>query len=46
MSQDRALTRRLVVGRLLALDEARTLETVHARITAATAGVSLRTIWR
>lgn len=45
-SQDRALTRRLVVGRLLVLDEAGSLETAHVRIAAATAGVSLRTIWR
>ncbi|WP_424644722.1 hypothetical protein [Embleya sp. AB8] len=45
-SRDRALTRRLVVGRLLALDQAGTLETVHVRIAAEAAGVSPRTVWR
>ncbi|MFJ8747465.1 AAA family ATPase [Embleya sp. NPDC127516] len=35
-----------MTSRLLVLDEAGTLETVHARIAAATAGVSLRTVWR
>ncbi|MGC0423614.1 hypothetical protein ABIA38_009166, partial [Embleya sp. AB8] len=45
VSQDRALTRRLVVSRL-ALDEAGTVETVHVRIAAAAAGVAPRTIWR
>lgn len=36
----------MVVRRLLALDEAGTLETVHARIAAESAGVSERTVWR
>ncbi|MFC7310809.1 AAA family ATPase [Streptomyces monticola] len=36
----------MVVRRLLALDEAGKLETVHVRIAAQSAGVSLRTVWR
>lgn len=42
----RALARQVVVRRLLALDEAGTLETVHVGIAAGTAGVSVRTVWR
>jgi hypothetical protein len=42
----RALTRQVVVRRLLALDEAGTLETVHVRIASEAAGVSVRTVWR
>lgn len=45
-SGERALVRRVVVGRLLAVDEAGTLTSVHARIAAETAGVSVRTVWR
>ena len=45
-SQDRRLARHLVVTRLLALDEAGALETVHAQIAAEAAGVSQRTVWR
>src|SRR4051794_19550534 len=45
-SQDRALTRRLVVSRLLVLDEAKSLETVYVRIAAAAASVAPRTVWR
>jgi hypothetical protein len=40
------LTRSVVVRRLLALDEAGTLQTVHVRIAAQTAGVNVRTVWR
>lgn len=40
------MARRVVVRRLLALDEAGRLETVHARIAAESAGVSVRTVWR
>ncbi|MET8747861.1 helix-turn-helix domain-containing protein [Streptomyces sp. NPDC004728] len=36
----------MVVRQLLALDEAGTLESVHVRIAAQTAGVSVRTVWR
>ncbi|WP_344443731.1 hypothetical protein [Kitasatospora nipponensis] len=36
----------MVVRRLLALDEAGELASVHARIAAQTAGVSVRTVWR
>ncbi|MBC9715722.1 ATP-binding protein [Streptomyces sp. TRM66268-LWL] len=36
----------MVVRRLLALDETGTLESVHVRIAAETAGVSTRTVWR
>ncbi|MGC0423528.1 hypothetical protein [Embleya sp. AB8] len=35
-----------MVSRLLALDEAGTVETVHVRIAAAAAGVAPRTVWR
>ncbi|MFI5775337.1 hypothetical protein ACIA74_44575 [Streptomyces sp. NPDC051658] len=45
-SQDKGLVRQVVVRRLLALDEAGTLESVHVRIAAETAGVSVRTAWR
>ncbi|MFE7395029.1 hypothetical protein [Streptomyces sp. NPDC057582] len=38
--------RQVVVRRLLALDEAGMLESVHVRIAAETAGVSVRTAWR
>lgn len=38
--------RRVVVRRLLAVDEAGTLSSVHARIAAESAGVSVRTVWR
>jgi hypothetical protein len=44
-SRERALVRRTVVGRLLALDEAGKLGSVHARIAAESAGVSVRTVW-
>ncbi|WP_438483552.1 hypothetical protein [Streptomyces sp. S186] len=37
-ARDRALTRSMVVRRLLALEEAGTLQTVHVRIAASTAG--------
>lgn len=40
------MARQMVVRRLLALDEAGTLETVHARIAAEAVGVSVRTVWR
>ncbi|MET8748225.1 AAA family ATPase [Streptomyces sp. NPDC004728] len=46
LSQDKGLVRQIVVRRLLALDEAGTLESVHVRIAAQTAGVSVRTAWR
>ena len=45
-SQDRRLARQVVVRRLLALDEAGTLASVHVRIAAGAAGVSARTVWR
>ncbi|GGV41990.1 hypothetical protein GCM10010495_69540 [Kitasatospora herbaricolor] len=45
-SGERALTRQVVVRRLLAVDEAGQLSSVHARIAAETAGVSVRTVWR
>ncbi|MFE7975601.1 hypothetical protein [Streptomyces shenzhenensis] len=35
-----------MVRRLLVLDEAGKLETVHVRIAAGAAGVSVRTVWR
>ncbi|TGB16101.1 ATP-binding protein [Streptomyces sp. MZ04] len=40
------MTRQVVVRRLLELDKAGTLETVHVRIAAESAGVSRRTVWR
>ncbi|MEV5508240.1 hypothetical protein [Streptomyces orinoci] len=40
------MTRSVVVRRLLALDEAGTLQTVHVRIAAQMAGVNVRTMWR
>ncbi|MEW2173260.1 ATP-binding protein [Streptomyces sp. NPDC007027] len=43
---DRAMARQVVVRRLLALDEVGTLQTVHVRIAASTAGVNVRTVWR
>ncbi|WP_372404117.1 AAA family ATPase [Streptomyces luteireticuli] len=45
-ARERVLTRLVVVRRLLALDEAGTLQTVHVRIAAQTAGVNVRTVWR
>ncbi|MFE7524611.1 hypothetical protein ACFU7Y_02695 [Kitasatospora sp. NPDC057542] len=45
-SRERALTRQVVVQRLLAVDEAGKLSSVHARIAAESAGVSVRTVWR
>ncbi|MFE9361144.1 AAA family ATPase [Streptomyces olivaceoviridis] len=45
-AQDRALAWQVVVRRLLALDEAGTLQTVHVRIAAQSAGVHVRTVWR
>src|SRR5437016_4831290 len=45
-TQDRALVRQVVVGRLLALGKAGSLETVHVRIAAESVGVSVRTVWR
>ncbi|WP_344640992.1 ATP-binding protein [Kitasatospora cystarginea] len=45
-SRERALVRQVVVGRLLVLDEAGTLASVHARIAAESAGVSVRTVSR
>lgn len=45
-SRERGLARQVVVRRLLALDEAGTLESVHVRIAAEAAGVSVRTAWR
>ncbi|MEV7189890.1 ATP-binding protein [Kitasatospora sp. NPDC093102] len=44
-SRERALVRQMVVRRLLALDETGTLASVHVRIAAETAGVSVRTVW-
>lgn len=38
--------RSVVVRRLLTLDEAGTLQTVHVRIAAETAAVNVRTVWR
>ncbi|MFF9645261.1 hypothetical protein [Kitasatospora aureofaciens] len=43
--RERALTRQVVVGRLLVLDEAGTLASLHVRIAAESAGVSVRTVW-
>ncbi len=40
------MARQVVVRRLLALDEVGTLQTVHVRIAASTAGVNVRTVWR
>ncbi|MGC0318171.1 transposase [Kitasatospora acidiphila] len=37
--------RRVVMGRLLVLDEAGILASVHVRIAAESAGVSVRTVW-
>ncbi|MFG3533206.1 hypothetical protein ACGF8B_41885 [Streptomyces sp. NPDC047917] len=45
-SRDRALMRSVAVRRLLSLDEAGTLQTVHVRIVAETTGVHVRTVWR
>ncbi|MFJ2191718.1 AAA family ATPase [Kitasatospora sp. NPDC087861] len=45
-SGERALVRQVVVRRLLAVDETGALSSVHARIAAQTAGVSVRTVWR
>lgn len=45
-SRERALSRQVVVRRLLALEEAGTLQTVHVRIVAQTADVHVRTVWR
>ncbi|MGA4844388.1 AAA family ATPase [Streptomyces sp. G45] len=45
-SRERALSWQVVVRRLLVLDEAGKLETVHVRIAAQSAGVSARTVWR
>ncbi|MER5351869.1 ATP-binding protein [Kitasatospora sp. NPDC002551] len=45
-SGERALTRQVVVRRLLAVDEVGQLSSVHVRIAAETAGVSVRTVWR
>ncbi|MGW7086578.1 AAA family ATPase [Streptomyces sp. NPDC054871] len=45
-SRGRLLARQVVVRRLLVLDQAGTLETVHVRITAEAAGVTVRTVWR
>ncbi|MFD7340207.1 hypothetical protein ACFV98_30055 [Streptomyces violascens] len=48
-SQERRLARQVVAQRLLALDAAGTVETVHVRIAAGAAGaagVSVRTVWR
>jgi hypothetical protein len=45
-SGERALVRQTVVRRLLAVDEAGALSSVHARIAAETAAVSVRTVWR
>ncbi|MFF0294504.1 AAA family ATPase [Kitasatospora sp. NPDC004614] len=42
---ERALKRRVVMRRLLAVDEAGTLSSVHVRIAAESAGVSVRTVW-
>ncbi|MEU6768122.1 ATP-binding protein [Streptomyces sp. NPDC046853] len=42
----RVLSRQAVVRRLLALDEAGKLESVHVRVAAGSAGVSRRTVWR
>ncbi|WBO69545.1 ATP-binding protein [Streptomyces camelliae] len=44
--RDRVLVRQVVVRRLLALDETGTLQTVHVRIAAQSAGVNVRTVWR
>ncbi|MER5184743.1 hypothetical protein ABT009_41730 [Streptomyces sp. NPDC002896] len=44
-SRDQALARQAVMRRLLALDEDSGLETVHVRIVAGAAGVSVRTVW-
>jgi hypothetical protein len=44
-SQVRRLAREVVVRRLLAVDEAGRLESVHVRIAAGAAGVSVRTVW-
>lgn len=45
-AQERALSRQVVTRRLLALDEAGSLQTVHVRIAAQSAGVHVRTVWR
>ncbi|MFJ9777886.1 hypothetical protein ACIRVF_42715 [Kitasatospora sp. NPDC101157] len=44
-SRERALTRQVVVRRLLDVDATGKLSSVHARIAAETAGVSVRTVW-
>ncbi|MFJ2191707.1 AAA family ATPase [Kitasatospora sp. NPDC087861] len=45
-SGERALMRRVVVRRLLDVDATGQLSSVHARIAAESAGVSVRTVWR
>ncbi|MFG2563685.1 hypothetical protein [Streptomyces sp. NPDC048496] len=45
-AQDRRLARQVVVRRLLVLDRAGTLTSVHVGIAPEAAGVSVRTVWR